>query len=84
MQPRLENLVDAAVSEPRISLAGEPLEAIEFLRQYAGPPIPEGMKSVSFRLTLAAPDHTLSLEEAGAIRTRIIAGLRLLGYDLRL
>jgi phenylalanyl-tRNA synthetase beta subunit len=65
-------------------LAGEPLVEIEFLRQYSGPPIPEGRKSVSFRLTVAAPDHTLSLEEVGGIRNGIIEGLRGLGYELRL
>ena len=41
------------------------------------------MQSVSFRLTVAAADHTLSLEEAGAIRSRIIDGMRELGYELR-
>jgi phenylalanyl-tRNA synthetase beta chain len=65
------------------ALAGEPLESIEFLRRYSGPPIPEGMQSVSFRLTVAAPDRTLSLEEAGAIRSRIIDGMRERGYELR-
>jgi len=67
-----------------VSLAGEQLEEIEFLRQYAGPPIPAGQKSVSFRLTVAAPDRTLSLEEVGEIRTHVITGLRELGYELRL
>jgi phenylalanyl-tRNA synthetase beta chain len=67
-----------------VSLAGESLDSIEFLRQYVGPPIPEGRKSVSFRLTVGAQDHTLSLEEIGAIRTAIIDGLRGLGYELRL
>ncbi len=67
-----------------VALAGEPLEGIEFLRQYSGPPIPAGHKSVSFRLTVVAPDHTLSLEEVGAIRVRVIDGLRDLGYELRL
>ena len=67
-----------------VRLAGEWLIEIEFLRQYAGPPIPEGRKSVSFRLTVAAPDRTLSLEEVGEIRDRIIEDLRGLGYELRL
>jgi phenylalanyl-tRNA synthetase beta chain len=65
------------------SYAGELLESIEFLRQYSGPPIPEGKKSVSFRLTVAAPDHTLSAEEAGAIRGAIIEGMKGRGYELR-
>jgi phenylalanyl-tRNA synthetase beta chain len=66
-----------------VTLAGESLEAIEFLRQYSGAPIPEGCKSVSFRLTVGAADHTLLLEEAGAVRSRIIEGMRNLGYELR-
>ena len=65
-------------------LAGEWLESIEFLRRYSGPPIPEGRQSVSFRLTVGAPDRTLSLEEVGAIRARIIDGMRALGYELRI
>jgi phenylalanyl-tRNA synthetase beta chain len=64
-------------------LAGEQLVSIEFQRRYSGPPIAEGMQSVSFRLTVAAEDHTLSLEEAGAIRARIIEGMREQGYELR-
>ncbi|MDW8130842.1 MAG: phenylalanine--tRNA ligase subunit beta [Bryobacterales bacterium] len=65
-------------------LAGEWLDSIEFLRTYSGPPIPEGSQSVSFRLRVGAADHTLSLEEVGQIRARIIEGLRQAGYDLRL
>jgi phenylalanyl-tRNA synthetase beta chain len=65
------------------ALAGDMLVSIEFLRRYSGPPIPEGMQSVSFKLTLAAPDHTLSAEESAAIRSRIIDGMRAQGYDLR-
>jgi len=34
-------------------------------------------------LTVGAADHTLSLEEAGAVRSRIIEGMRNLGYELR-
>jgi len=63
--------------------AGELLESIEYVRQYSGPPLPENTKSVSFRLTLGSPERTLSSEEAGAIRARIIEGMRGLGYELR-
>jgi phenylalanyl-tRNA synthetase beta chain len=66
-----------------VSLAGEGLEHIEFVRQYTGPPLPEGKKSVSFRLTVAAPGRTLSSDEITAFRARIIDGMRALGYDLR-
>src|SRR5262249_42491390 len=50
------------------SFAGPHLVAIDFLRQYEGPPLPEGSKSVSFRITVAAKDHTMSSEEVNAIR----------------
>ncbi len=65
------------------SLAGEGLEHIEFVRQYEGPPLPEGKKSVSFRLTAAAPGRTLSSDEITAFRTKIIDGMRAQGFDLR-
>ena len=63
--------------------AGQLLESIEFLRQYSGPPLEEGRKSVSFRLTVGSADRTLSLDEVGAIRAAIIEGMRGLGYELR-
>ena len=66
------------------SLAGVDLVDIEFLRQYSGPPLSEGTKSVSFRLTVASSDHTLSSDEVTAIRNRIIDGMRAIGYELRL
>ena len=64
-------------------LAGTALERIEFVRQYSGAPLPEGTKSVSYRLTLSAAERTLSSEEVGAVRTTIIDGMRAAGYELR-
>jgi phenylalanyl-tRNA synthetase beta chain len=65
------------------SFAGPLLESVEFVREYAGPPLPEGRKSVSFRVTIGSPERTLSSEEAGEIRAAMIAGMRGLGYELR-
>ena len=59
------------------------LVAMEFQRQYSGPPLETGRKSVSFRLTVGAPDRTLSSQEVTAIRDRIIEGMRSRGYELR-
>ena len=63
--------------------AGPLLESIQFVRQYAGPPLAEGTKSVSFRLTVGSPERTLSSEEIAAIRGAIIDRMRELGYELR-
>ncbi len=64
-------------------LGGPDLRGLEFLREYAGPPLPENNKSVSFRLMIGVPDRTLSSEELTAIRERIMDGMRAYGFDLR-
>jgi phenylalanyl-tRNA synthetase beta chain len=63
--------------------AGADLVSIEFQREYTGPPLPENAKSVSFRLTVAAADRTLSSDEVSAIRARVIDAMRGEGYELR-
>jgi phenylalanyl-tRNA synthetase beta chain len=63
--------------------AGELAETIEYVREYQGDPLPEGRKSVSFRVVAGASDHTLTSEEITDLRNKIIAGLNTLGYELR-
>ena len=65
------------------TFGGDDLVLIEFLREYSGAPLPPNAKSVSFRITVGAPDRTLSSEEVGTVRSRIIEAMRGLGYDLR-
>ncbi len=65
-------------------LTGDSLESIEYLRRYTGSQLPEGKQSLSYRLKVFAADHTLTSEEVGAIRDRIIEGMKQAGYDLRL
>ncbi|MGA8028321.1 MAG: phenylalanine--tRNA ligase subunit beta [Bryobacteraceae bacterium] len=64
-------------------LAGPELASIDFIRQYDGPPLREGQKSVSYHLEVGALDHTMSAEEVSGVRSRIIEGMRELGFDLR-
>jgi phenylalanyl-tRNA synthetase beta chain len=73
----------AALESKLAALAGPLVESIEFVRQYSGPPLAEGTKSVSFRLTAGSPERTLSSEEVGEIRACIIEGMRRQGYELR-
>jgi phenylalanyl-tRNA synthetase beta chain len=63
------------------TLAGEALLSILFLREFV---LPSGERSLSYRLKVGAPDRTLSAEEVGAVRSRIIDGMRSAGYELRL
>lgn len=64
--------------------AGELLESVVFVRQYSGPPLPPEKKSVSFRITVGAPDRTLSAGDVAQVRSRIIEGVKAAGYELRL
>jgi phenylalanyl-tRNA synthetase beta chain len=64
-------------------LAGPDLAVIDFVRQYAGPPLPEGQKSVSYHVEVGSLDHTMTAEEVTQIRNRMIQGMRELGFDLR-
>lgn len=64
--------------------AGDYLRSIEFVRQYAGAPLPADRKSVSFRVTIGTPDRTLSAGEIAQVRSRMIAALRGEGYELRI
>jgi phenylalanyl-tRNA synthetase beta chain len=62
---------------------GPLLESCRFVRQYSGAPLPEGRKSVSFRVTVGSAERTLSSDEVSEIRSRIIEGMQQAGYDLR-
>jgi phenylalanyl-tRNA synthetase beta chain len=61
-------------------LAGDTLLSLVFVREFA---LPDGQRSLSYRLTVGASDRTLSADEVGAIRSRIIDGMRASGFDLR-
>ncbi|MEO8369168.1 MAG: phenylalanine--tRNA ligase subunit beta [Candidatus Solibacter sp.] len=65
------------------NFAGPLLEDIQFVRQYAGAPLAEGAKSVSFRLRVGSAERTLSSDEITAVRNAIIDGMRAKGYELR-
>ena len=71
------------IQEKLREAAGAMLESIEYLRQYTGAPLAEGTRSVSFRLTVGAADHTLSSDEVTGIRSRIIETMQRAGYELR-
>ena len=74
----------ATIESIAVRAAGPDLVSSEFVRQYVGPPLPDDRKSVSYRITVGAPDRTLSADEAGAVRTRVIEALQEAGYELRI
>ena len=74
------------VAKPRTllsNLGGAAVISIEFVRQYAGPPLEPGQKSVSFRIEIGASDHTVTNDEVTEVRSRLIEGMRADGYGMR-
>jgi phenylalanyl-tRNA synthetase beta chain len=63
--------------------AGDLVETIEYVREFQGGPLPEGRKSVTFRIIAGAPDRTLSSPETTEIYNRIVVGLTGQGYEFR-
>jgi len=63
--------------------AGAWCERVEYLYSYRGKPFPEDRQSLTYRVTLNAPDRTLSSDEVSTVRQGIIDALRAAGYELR-
>jgi phenylalanyl-tRNA synthetase beta chain len=77
----LSVIVDKALEAERV------VEAILNLRQpfveevtvfdlYQGPPVPEGMKGISYRIRYRASDRTLTDEEVNQYHEKILSGLK--------
>ena len=73
----------AQIQDELSTFARPELAEIEFIRQYDGPPLDAGQKSVSYHLKVGAADHTMTTEEVSEIRNRVIEGMRGLGHDFR-
>ena len=67
--------LSADIERRLAAAAGGDLVEIQFLREYTGAPLPPDRKSVTYRLTVGAADRTLSSEEVGAIRERVIGAV---------
>lgn len=70
-------VVAAAVPASEVAAAlrvggGPMVESVDLFDVYTGAQVDEGHKSLAYRLGLRAPDHTLTAEEAAAIRTAAV------------
>lgn len=63
-----EDLPAQTLEATLVEGAGADLEGIEIFDLYTGDQLPEGKKSLAFRLTFRAPDRTLKADEASAMR----------------
>lgn len=60
--------------------AGVTVESIAYLREFV---LPDARRSLSFRITVARRDRTLTQEEINAERAHLIVALEAAGYSLR-
>jgi phenylalanyl-tRNA synthetase beta chain len=65
----------AEVEEALHKYGGALLEALTLFDVYEGEPLGAGRRSLTYRLTLRAPDRTLGDAELGKLRQKIIRGL---------
>jgi phenylalanyl-tRNA synthetase beta chain len=63
----------ADVEEALRAGAGDLLERLHLFDVYTGVGVPEGQRSLAYRLWLRAPDRTLTSEEATAARDGAVA-----------
>ena len=73
----------AAVEAALRSGAGPLLESLRLFDEYAGEQVGAGRRSLAYRLTLRASDHTLTGDEAEAVREAALASAAEVGAMLR-
>lgn len=79
-----KDLEAAGVEDVMKKAAGRLLEKVELFDVYMGEKLGAGRKSVAFRVTMRASDHTLTDEEADKVSARMLGALeKNLGIALR-
>jgi phenylalanyl-tRNA synthetase beta chain len=70
-----EDVAAGALVEAAGEAAGPELREMRVFDVYRGGQIPEGKKSIAFRVEFQSPERTLSDDDARALRERIVAAL---------
>jgi phenylalanyl-tRNA synthetase beta chain len=75
--------ISAKIGASMREAAGPMCDSVEYLYSYRGNPLPEDRQSMTYRVTVSSPDHTLTTDEVNGVRSGIIEALRSQGYELR-
>jgi phenylalanyl-tRNA synthetase beta chain len=78
-----EPIAAAQVLERVREAGGEMLDDVSVFDVYTGPQVGEGMRSLALALSFRSPERTLTDEDVGPVRERIVAALGELGGELR-
>jgi phenylalanyl-tRNA synthetase beta chain len=78
-----EPIAAAQVLERVREAGGETLDDVSVFDVYTGPQVGEGMRSLALALSFRSPERTLTDEDVGPVRERIVAALGELGGELR-
>jgi phenylalanyl-tRNA synthetase beta chain len=73
----------AQVLERVEKAGGEVLDDVSVFDVYTGPQVGEGRRSLALALSFRSPERTLTDEDVGPVRARIVAALGELGGELR-
>jgi phenylalanyl-tRNA synthetase beta chain len=75
----------AATVVAAVQKLGKPLaEAVQVIDVFSGGSVPAGHRSLTFTVTLGAPDRTLEEQDIAAVSQKLVAGLQKeLGLQLR-
>jgi len=81
IQNDLSVIVEAGVPHEEVAraireTAGELLAELELFAAFRGDPIPEGRKSLSYRLRFRSPERTLTDQEVEPVMERVLQALR--------
>jgi phenylalanyl-tRNA synthetase beta chain len=63
------------VADSLRAAAGDLLESVRLFDVYRGAGMPEGARSLAYRLRFCSPERTLTDEEVGALRAQCIAAV---------
>ncbi|WP_334142299.1 phenylalanine--tRNA ligase subunit beta [Rhabdothermincola sp.] len=70
-----EGVPAAEVESVIRSTAGELLSSLRLFDVFRGPPVPEGRRSLAYRLRLQAEDRTLTDDEVAELRSAVVAAV---------
>ena len=67
-----KNVLWEEVRQTVLSVEKDLIKKIEIFDVYEGKNIPQGQKSIAFRLTYRSDDKTLTMEEVNIIQTKVL------------